>query len=151
MHKIKFIIKFSLEILRLETPCLKPFCRCLTTPYWLPHYTLNSTPILWRRGVVVITTAQLHAIKPELRFCAGSWSKIKAQTWHFKVTSTMLRVFQSCYAWQNLDCLDFLFEKERLFEGHSLLFYSIINLGAKLRVTWCEGYTTLSNSGLKLR
>ena len=27
---------------------------------------------LWRRGVVVITTAQLHATKPELRFCAGS-------------------------------------------------------------------------------
>ena len=26
----------------------------------------------WRRGVVVITTAQLHLTKPELRFCAGS-------------------------------------------------------------------------------
>ena len=26
----------------------------------------------WRRGVVVITTAQLHSTKPELRFCAGS-------------------------------------------------------------------------------
>ena len=24
------------------------------------------------RGVVVITTAQLHSTKPELRFCAGS-------------------------------------------------------------------------------
>ena len=29
------------------------------------HYT-------WRRGIVVITTAQLHSTKPELRFCAGS-------------------------------------------------------------------------------
>ena len=28
--------------------------------------------IKWRRGVVVITTAQLHSTKPELRFCAGS-------------------------------------------------------------------------------
>ena len=31
----------------------------------------------WRRGVVVITTAQFHSTKPELRFCAGSnpaWS-----------------------------------------------------------------------------
>ena len=28
--------------------------------------------ILWRRGVVVITTAQLHLTKAELRFCAGS-------------------------------------------------------------------------------
>ena len=27
---------------------------------------------LWRRGVVVITTAQLHSTKPELKFCAGS-------------------------------------------------------------------------------
>ena len=26
----------------------------------------------WRRGVVVITTAQLHSTKPELRFCVGS-------------------------------------------------------------------------------
>ena len=26
----------------------------------------------WRRGVVVITTAQLHSTKPELRFCADS-------------------------------------------------------------------------------
>ena len=26
----------------------------------------------WRRGVVVIATAQLHSTKPELRFCAGS-------------------------------------------------------------------------------
>ena len=25
-----------------------------------------------RRGVVVITTTQLHSTKPELRFCAGS-------------------------------------------------------------------------------
>ena len=29
-------------------------------------------PKLWRRGVVVLTTAQLHLTKPELRFCAGS-------------------------------------------------------------------------------
>ena len=28
--------------------------------------------ILWRRGVVVITTAQLHSTKPELKFCADS-------------------------------------------------------------------------------
>ena len=25
----------------------------------------------WRCGVVVITTAQLHSTKPELRFCIG--------------------------------------------------------------------------------
>ena len=27
---------------------------------------------MWRRGVVVIITAQLHSTKPELRLCAGS-------------------------------------------------------------------------------
>ena len=26
----------------------------------------------WRRGVVVMTTTQLHSTKPELRFCADS-------------------------------------------------------------------------------
>ena len=26
----------------------------------------------WRRGVAVITAAQLHSTNPELRFCAGS-------------------------------------------------------------------------------
>ena len=30
------------------------------------------TARLWLRGVVIITTAQLHPTKPELRFCAGS-------------------------------------------------------------------------------
>ena len=27
---------------------------------------------MWRRGVAVITTAQLHTTKPELRLCVGS-------------------------------------------------------------------------------
>ena len=27
---------------------------------------------MWRRGAVVIATAQLHSSKPKLRFCAGS-------------------------------------------------------------------------------
>ena len=33
---------------------------------------LSSFIFSWRRGVVVITTAQLHSTKPELRFCTGS-------------------------------------------------------------------------------
>ena len=33
---------------------------------------LGGVVVMWRRGVVVITTAQLHSTKPELRFCAGS-------------------------------------------------------------------------------
>ena len=35
-------------------------------------HCLNLIQTMWRRGVVVITTAQLHSTKPELRFCAGS-------------------------------------------------------------------------------
>ena len=35
------------------------------------NYNIHVAP--WRRGVVVvITTAQLHSTKPELRFCVGS-------------------------------------------------------------------------------
>ena len=37
--------------------------KCDPQLYWLQ---------LWRRGVVVITTAQLHSTKPELRLCANS-------------------------------------------------------------------------------
>ena len=33
---------------------------------------LYTKRLLWRRGVVVITSTQLHSIKPEHRFCAGS-------------------------------------------------------------------------------
>ena len=36
------------------------------------HLKLLFESNLWRRGVVVITTAQRHSTKPELRFCAGS-------------------------------------------------------------------------------
>ena len=32
----------------------------------------GSTTVKWRCGAVVITTAQLHSTKPELRFCTGS-------------------------------------------------------------------------------
>ena len=34
--------------------------------------TLIVNLTLWRRGVVIITTAQLHSTKPKLSFCAGS-------------------------------------------------------------------------------
>ena len=32
----------------------------------------RGSPTLWHHGVVVITTAQLHSTKPELRLCTGS-------------------------------------------------------------------------------
>ena len=39
--------------------------------YW-KSLVKKTKPVLWRRGVVVITAAQLHSTKPELWFCAGS-------------------------------------------------------------------------------
>ena len=41
-----------------------------TTSYG--QHTINNGLMTWRRGVVVITSAQLHSTKPELRFHAGS-------------------------------------------------------------------------------
>ena len=35
------------------------------------YFLLVFQVLLWRRSVVVITTAQLHSTKPEIRFCAG--------------------------------------------------------------------------------
>ena len=32
---------------------------------------LKKAMVWWRRGVVVITTAQLHSTKPGFRFCAS--------------------------------------------------------------------------------
>ena len=41
--------------------------------YSRPLFGMNiALSLVWRRGVVVINTAQLHSSKPELRFCAGS-------------------------------------------------------------------------------
>ena len=39
---------------------------------WISRDHAYLSVILWRRGVVVITTAQLYSTKPELTFCAGS-------------------------------------------------------------------------------
>ena len=36
------------------------------------HQAIKRVFTPWRRGVVVITSAQLHLTKPELRLCAGS-------------------------------------------------------------------------------
>ena len=43
----------------------------VSKPDGTPHST-NDFQKLLCRGVVVITTAQLHSAKPELRFCTGS-------------------------------------------------------------------------------
>ena len=56
---------------------------------------------MWRRGVVVITTAQLHSTKPELRFCAGSnpdrgVSEIRdgEDLWQWSLLEIRLNVFR---------------------------------------------------------
>ena len=46
-----------------------------SSPHEVRMSLLDTNPVfqsLGCRGVVVITTAQLHSTKPELRFCAGS-------------------------------------------------------------------------------
>ena len=54
----------------------------------------------WRRGVVLITTAQLHSTKSELRFCAGSnpaWHIGDNCTTSFNLAWTqVLRGFKPC-------------------------------------------------------
>ena len=57
---------------------LRPFRSAWFTLYiWLHYQPESDTVICYicakhNRNVVVITTAQLHSTKPELRFCAGS-------------------------------------------------------------------------------
>ena len=50
--------------------------RCLYSQFsfiTLSHYYGTTIMVqLWRRGVVVISTAQVHSTKPEFRFWAGS-------------------------------------------------------------------------------
>ena len=50
--------KYSKQKFKIESP------KTVTVTYLRPMY--------WCRGVVVITTAQSHSTKPELRFSAGS-------------------------------------------------------------------------------
>ena len=42
----------------------------------VPPKQIIDEVLLWCHGVMVINTAQLHSIKPELRFCAGSNSAL---------------------------------------------------------------------------
>ena len=61
-------IWFCLAIIRLSgdiegNPCPK---RISNQSFSICHWNL------WRRGVLVISTAQLRSTKLELRFCAGS-------------------------------------------------------------------------------
>ena len=46
-----------------------PFSSPITSPN---ENTSKQPELLWRRGVLVITTEKLHFTKPVLRFCPGS-------------------------------------------------------------------------------
>ena len=46
--------------------------RDLVSDWHLLEKKKSKNQTLWLRGVVVVTTAQLHSTKPELRFCADS-------------------------------------------------------------------------------
>ena len=44
-----------------------------SSPITSPNENTSKQPeLLWRRGVLVITTEKLHFTKPILRFCPGS-------------------------------------------------------------------------------
>ena len=55
----KLLWSFFVEMINV----LKPLIIFAGEPHCAPQ---------WCRGVVIITTAQLHSTKPELRFCTGS-------------------------------------------------------------------------------
>ena len=68
LSKNEFLFKFHIPkftngLWNLKTEILV-FMKTLLSSLVLPE--------LWSCGVVVITTAQLHLTKPEIRFCAGS-------------------------------------------------------------------------------
>ena len=48
------------------------YCRFSYAGTWELVNLFVGTLNLWRRGVVVIPTAQFHLTKPQLRFCASS-------------------------------------------------------------------------------
>ena len=71
---------------------------------------LHTSRDLWHRGAVVITTAQLHSAKPELRFCAGSngvseirdgedlwqWSRLEIRLNAFRRSTIPQKQFITC-------------------------------------------------------
>ena len=79
------ILSEYIEISKLTTEWLDTVsvhCNKLSHNFWHKTYCINDrknrncmpwcSGYQWRCGVVVITAAQLHSTKPELRFCAGS-------------------------------------------------------------------------------
>ena len=60
-----FLMLFDFLYVEVMVHVIGFICECHTFVRSTNHFIL-------RRGVVVITTAQLHSTKSELRFCAGS-------------------------------------------------------------------------------
>ena len=42
----------------------------------------STYSLLWRRGVVFITTAQIHSANPEITFCVGSYPACRMSKIH---------------------------------------------------------------------
>ena len=99
----------------------------LTFLLLLFFWNMSITLTIWRRGVVVITTVQLHSKKPKLRFCAGSnpacgvseirdgkdlwqWSRLEIRLNAFRRSTIPQRQFISSTLWficplSTSDCL----------------------------------------------
>ena len=71
MNSIFFPLETFLSLL-FNCDSLKGFEMAPTFTLQDDTETVSPKQYRWRRGVVVIATAQLHSTKPELRLCPGS-------------------------------------------------------------------------------
>ena len=108
------ILSEYIEISKLTTEWLDTVsvhCNKLSHNFWHKTYCINDrknrncmpwcSGYQWRCGVVVITAAQLHSTKPELRFCTGSnpargVSEIRngEDCWQWSQLEIMLKAFR---------------------------------------------------------
>ena len=67
-HFDQYVVKVLVRLKNLALKINGHYWHCVTSVNQEKEYIMKT----WRHGVVVITTAQLHLTKPELRFWAGS-------------------------------------------------------------------------------
>ena len=71
--------------------------------------SFNVAP--WCRSVVVFTTAQLHSIKPELRFCAGSkpaWGVSEIRNGEDLWQGPQLEIRLNAFSWSTIPQKQFI-------------------------------------------
>ena len=102
---------------------------------------------VWRRGVVVITTAQLHSTKPELRFSAGS-NPVRGVTaicdgddlWQWSRLEIRLYAFRSTIPQKQFIIIIIIIK----------CFQENYMLEVQARLTWSENVTGVANAKMKV-